>query len=160
MSIQIKGVSPDMRAVIYYKDGWENTDVIGSMVAGYAEGSASWSKEDYHLQTYIGSDRIAERTWVTNLPINLTYIKQVIIRWRGLRDDNTTFYTFSISTVKMGDRSIRDIGISHSDSFGQREDIIDVYDLRGLYYLRAHHRQNSINRQSSYMYVYEIRGEK
>ena len=136
-----------------YKEGDEYISQTGGWVQGYTNSANySQSKESDHLFLKVSSSVLWDhtdlfgtegvRTWVTDNPIDLTEFNQLKIYWRndGSSSDQQRSY-FVVSTDKTAHYADNTKVFYISNRFtAWQENMIDVSDLSGNYYIRVHAR--------------------
>jgi hypothetical protein len=126
----------------FYDLGDEKTIVTGGWVVGSSQtqsgASGTQSKEIDHLKLYTASTNVnnAWRTYVTELPINLTDISLLKIDWEiAVTGTVTNQARFGVGTVKTDDSFAAQI--IHTDSSVARGiETLDVSSLTGNYYIK------------------------
>lgn len=138
-----------------------------SWVEGLSNGAGSVTKEkDYLKVEAIFEGAIALKTCVTDNAVDLTNINTIYVEWEndgGTNGENTTVQTkFNVSKNKTGDQTVYDARISQSDGiFNKQISTVNVSDLSGTYYLRAHARATGTGQTAgtSTLKVYRVWGE-
>lgn len=133
---------PDVDGYIYdegtHEDEW---------VAGYSNDGGSQSKESDHLLMEVDRNNSNPvRTWVTDSPIDLTNVDDVIFEWQGLSSSGgaTAVHRVAASTSKGGQLAVFDAEFTrNATSFSRTTDTLDVSGLSGSYYIRFHIFYNS-----------------
>ena len=142
----------------YYNNGTENIN----WAEGYSLGTSAsntQSKQSDHLHIYVG-DVSAEqvRTWVTDVPVDLTNISKLKITWNNYRSvHNSNQSHFVVSTEKMGNYTTYNANFVRLQQFALTTDEMNVSSLSGHYYIRVHAR--SISGYTSGIRAYKIWGE-
>lgn len=120
---------------VFYSGGLEEI----TLVPGIATGAGSTSKGATCFNVIAGGSSVAaDRSLVTDIPIDLTPYKYLIIDWDQV--DNTgssAKVSICISTNKMGNHDVYDLQEDMTLLY-RHEDIIDISTLNGSYYIRVH----------------------
>ena len=123
-------------------------------VVGYSNGSGSQSKESDHLYVYAYGGG-AERTYVTDLAVNLTAYSKLWIDWSGSSDPDGAVRLVA-STSKTSSSATYNARLSKGGSFSRREDSLDVSGLSGDHYIRIHAAGTSEADYSATLRTYKI----
>lgn len=137
--VTIFGVTGTLDAPItyYYNLGAEGV----SWVAGNSVGTGTQTKYADHLNLYINSDAgdaSEERTYVTDIAVNLTGISKLNVDWEQLASGGY-LAAFIVSTSKTGNTGVWNAIIyDYQIAFARRVQQLDVSVLTGNYYIRVH----------------------
>jgi hypothetical protein len=110
-------------------------------VNGYNIGDGS--QYLYTDRMYLKADQSggnAEKSYVTDNPIDLTCINSIVIDWEnvGWDGENNRSYFIVSSSSKYGKYDDNDINLERVRPFTRRIDTLDVSTLTGTYYIRIH----------------------
>jgi hypothetical protein len=110
-------------------------------VNGYSIGDGS--QYLYTDSMYLNADQssgIAERSYVTDNPIELTCINSIVVDWEnvGWDGENNRSYIVISSSSKYGKYDDNEISFGKIRPFTRRNDTLDVSSLTGNYYIRVH----------------------
>jgi hypothetical protein len=110
-------------------------------VNGYSEGDGS--QYLYTDSMYLNADQVrgtAERTFVTDNPVDLTCINTIAIDWEniGFNGENNRSYLVVSASSKFGRYNNNDKYLERIRPFTRRIDTLDVSTLTGTYYIRVH----------------------
>jgi hypothetical protein len=109
-------------------------------VEGYSYRDGSVSKESDHLKVYAtsGEEQLAERTYVTDDPIDLTNYDTAYIDWKvGVSSLYSTGY-FVASTDKNTSCTTYNTRVAINSYTSRVETQMDISGLTGNHYLRVH----------------------
>lgn len=109
----------------------------GRWVAGHSSGAGTQTKNSDHLHLTAQDAGVAQRTWVTDAPVNLTGISAVEIDWVNV-GDATSKAVLVASTSETASLSTFDAQLSKTGSFARTTEQMSVSTLTGLHYIRVH----------------------
>lgn len=111
-------------------------------VEGYTLSGGTLTKNIDHLYAEaVESPGPAERAWVTDAPVDLTGIDEIVVDWEGITSaDFQRNASFIVSTTKIADEDTFDARIQKGALFARTIDTLDVSALTGSYYVRVHAR--------------------
>ena len=143
-----------------YKEGMEAVE----FVEGYSDNTGTLSKESDHLFLSTFSDvsiYAAIRTYVIDEPIDLTNVNEITVDWElsGYGTYNLYYAKLCVSTIKMGSLGDYDKSLEINGDNPRTEQVLDVSDLSGEYYLRLHS-SVSFNDSLSEVKVYNLKIDK
>jgi len=110
-------------------------------VNGYSHGDGS--QYLYTDSMYLNANQVrgtAEKTFVTDNPVDLTCINTIAIDWEniGFDGENNRSYLVVSASSKFGRYDNNDIKLETRKPFTRRIDTLDVSTLTGTYYIRVH----------------------
>lgn len=135
---------------------WAGQEEV-NFVPGYELGNGTRSKEANRLHLYVSDwTTLAERTYVTNTPVNLDGIKAIGIEWEQTQYSHS-MRALCVSTDKEGDLTIYSTRLIDYGNANRRLDRLDVSTLSGSYYIRVHAKDHVDGEASDLnLYVYRI----
>lgn len=142
---------------VYYETGAE----ITAWETGYSAGDTkSVTKEATDI--IVNAARISVSTRiavVTAIAVNLTTIKRLKIEWENTGSSSAGNEShFMVSTNKTGDYDVYNATTSYLNKFSRRINELNVENLSGLFYIRAHARVSS-NGVTSNIIIHRVWGE-
>ncbi|MDD4896564.1 MAG: InlB B-repeat-containing protein, partial [Atribacterota bacterium] len=114
---------------------------------GYIEGSGYYSKDNNYLYLTAGDyGAFAERSYVTDYPIDLTCINSIVIDWSNTGDDydrNMSYLVVSSSSKHGNYDTDADARLERNRKFDRSTNTLNVSSLSGSYYIRVHARDDN-----------------
>jgi hypothetical protein len=140
---------------IYYDSGIENV----AWISGYTSGTGDLNKNSDHLYLYAANTN-SNRTYVTEVAVNLTNIKTLYIDWENTGStDGSNISRFNVSTSRDSGTATYNTRLSPAGGqFGRNVSSLDVSSLTGEYYIRVH-ATTLMEMSISEIKVYRIWGE-
>lgn len=138
---------------------WLGTEFV-SWGAGYSERTGSQSKQSDHLLLITGdSSGESQRTYVTDIPIDLSNIKTIFIDWENIGTGQGISSRLVISDSKLYGDSVFTAQVTQTGKFDRKVSQVNVSSLNGNYYIRVHTRDYGIaSPYDSKLKVYKLWG--
>ncbi len=115
-----------------------------------------------YMRVYASLSRaVAEISWVTDEPVDLTGYSTLYIEWRNNGSSNSSNQSyFGVSSNRNTNYAdlLSSYRLSKTNTFTQRVESVNIADLSGSYYIRVHARDGatSSSARTSDIYVYKI----
>ena len=141
---------------LYYANGVENIPWVN----GYSLRTGTQEKRVNHLYLLTEGEQTSERTFVTDIAIDLTAIKTLYIDWENTGDNHSDNKSRLIASKNKTSSAITfDARLSVDGSFGRATDILDVSGLSGSFFIRVHASLGTNVYRKSELKVYRVWGE-
>lgn len=137
----VVSAGPQMITSDLYNSGTEFT----TFVPGFSQGgNGSLQKLAGQLELRAYTNNGNQRTYVTDVPVDLTGWEEVVISWsnNGNANNGNESY-FIVSPNKNNDHSNFEGRVFLRNTFATREDSIDVSAINGTRFIRVHSRRNT-----------------
>ncbi|MEH7342767.1 hypothetical protein V7122_02585 [Bacillus sp. JJ1532] len=148
----------------FYNEGDEKETLTGGWVTGYSLGTGTQSKQANHL--FIDADKYTsnnnERTYVTNLAIDLSNIKNLFFDAEKFSGHQSIFTVSKNKTTSWSDNSgiVASLGVS-APSDPRKVFSLDVGSLSGNYYIKLSSASSSaVASGDAITKVYRVWGEE
>ncbi len=142
--------------IYYYNEGAEFASITGGWVTGYSNGTGSQSKETNHLYMQVSSGVNWQRTYITDIKVDVTNISKLYVDWDGIDSSTLGNHFMRLYTGKNNTDSFNG-AVSRQGSFSRMTEFIDVSAITGTYHISLFAFSGSSS--SSVLRVYKVYGE-